>query len=112
MPGVTEMSVASLTSQRNVADCPRSMVLGSAEKEMAGAFGGGGTSFTSGFGGGGGGGGGAFFLQPAATINRDTASSATLMFRLLILNLASWSSKPQSYSTSIWPTPAWYCALE
>jgi hypothetical protein len=83
------MSVASLTSQRNVADWPRSMALGSAEKEIPGALGGGGTSFTSGLGGGGGGGGGAFFLQPAATRNRETASIATLMFRLLILKLAS-----------------------
>jgi hypothetical protein len=84
------MSVASLTSQRKVADCPRSMVLGSAvNAEILGALGGGGISFTSGLGGGGGGGGGAFFLQPSAIKNRETASNATLMFRLLILKLAS-----------------------
>src|SRR5271157_250867 len=51
MPWLISMSEASLTLQRRVADCPRSMVLGSAmNSKIAGAFGGGATSA---FGGGG-----------------------------------------------------------
>jgi hypothetical protein len=92
IPGAIDTSVASLTSHFRVADWPRSIELGSAEKLMLGAFGGAGGGVTTGFGGGGGGGGGAFFLHPAAIKNNDTATSTILIFLLLILNYASWGS--------------------
>jgi hypothetical protein len=80
------MSVASVTDQRSVADCPRSMEVGSALKEMLGAFGGGGVSFTAGGGGGGGAGGGTFFLHPAANNASSTPNQITLTCRLLNMN--------------------------
>jgi hypothetical protein len=77
------------TSHRKVEDCPRWIVLGSAEKEAtvgAAGFGGGGGC---GAGAGGGGGGGAFFLQPAANIASMTARTTQLIFRILNMNFIS-----------------------
>jgi hypothetical protein len=77
------------TSQRNVEDWPRWIVLGSAVNEAtvgAAGLGGGGAS---GFAAGGGGGGGAFFLHPAANIASTIASATQLIFRLLNMNYAS-----------------------
>jgi len=89
MPGWMETSVASLTIQRSVEDCPRSIVLGSATNcWMLGAFGGGGAG-CSGGGGGGGGGGGAFFLHPATNSIKDRLNRMLVMFRVFILNFAS-----------------------
>jgi len=83
-----EMSVAFSVLQRRVADCPRSMVEGSAVKTpITGFAGGGGGGGASTFGGGGGGGGGAFFLQPAANSIRDNPNITAVVFRCLILNL-------------------------
>jgi hypothetical protein len=78
------------TSQRSVADCPRWMLLGSAEKlATVGALGAGGAGAGAGAGGGGGGGGGTFFLHPAANIARETARQMAEIFRLLNMNIAS-----------------------
>ena len=84
-PGSIVTDVASLTDQRNVAACPRSIELGSAENwATVGALGGGATGVS--FGGGGGGGGAAatgFFLHPAANIIKKTLSRRVAIFRLL-----------------------------
>src|SRR5574340_1722247 len=70
--------VASVTDHRNVADCPRSIDVGSAVKDrIDGAAGGGGGGGASTLGGGGGGGGGVFFLQPTAN-NASIATSVTI----------------------------------
>ena len=75
-----DMSVAFATDQRNVADWPRSMVLGSAVKSLirTAADGGGGAGAAAGGGGGGGGGTGAFFLQLAADTSKTAANTAAL----------------------------------
>jgi hypothetical protein len=74
------MLVASVTDQRSVALCPRSIELGSAVNcVIVGALGGGGAGCST-FGGGGGGGGGAFFLQPATNIAKSTSKQTTLRF--------------------------------
>jgi hypothetical protein len=80
IPGLMLMLVVSPdTDQRNVADCPRSIVLGSTSKlEMAGFGGGGAGAFGSGAFGGAGGGG---FLQPCAANNSVTASKVAATFR-------------------------------
>jgi hypothetical protein len=65
------------------------MLEGSATIVLTPGFGGAG--FAGGVGGGGGGGGGTFFLQPAAKRNNENAKSMALMFRLFILNFASWN---------------------
>src|SRR5438874_2680478 len=81
---VTE--VASVTDQRSVADCPRSIELGSAVNcAMTGAFGGGGASLVTGGGGAGGGAAamGAFFLHPAANISSKILIKIVALFRLL-----------------------------
>ncbi len=82
------MSVAFPTDQRSVDAWPRWIVDGSATKVEIDGFGGGGAG-CSGGGGGGGGGGAGFFLHPAAMRNRANPNKMMLMFRLLILNLAS-----------------------
>jgi hypothetical protein len=87
-----EISVASLTDQRSVADCPRSMELGSAVNcVIVGALGGGGGGGGSGFAtGAGGGGGGGFFLQPTMnTAVKITKKQTNLICRLLNINFAS-----------------------
>jgi hypothetical protein len=88
-PGVILADVAFWLDQRNVADCPRSMVDGSTVKlaitgRGGGGGGGGGASF---LGCGGGGGAGPFFLQASAKINNEMLSSTAPIRRLLILNL-------------------------
>ena len=72
------VSVELLTDQRNVDDCPRSMLPGSAVKLLMTGLEtvGGGVSVR--VGGGGGGGGGTFFLQPDANTNNVSASSTAL----------------------------------
>src|SRR5580658_9197904 len=79
------MSVAFATDQRKVADCPRSMVAGSAVKVsiraacgLGGGGGGGGAGAAAGGGAGGGGGAGVFFLQPAAATNNTAPNTAAL----------------------------------
>jgi hypothetical protein len=81
-----EMSVASDTDQRSVADWPRSIVPGSAVNCLAG-FGGGGAGASFGGGGGGGGGGSTFFLHPAANNIKETDSNTALTFPVFILIL-------------------------
>src|SRR5882762_4117753 len=81
---VTE--VASVTDHRRVADCPRSIELGSAVNwAMTGALAvGGAVSRTAGGGGGGGAAAtGAFFLHPAANITSKTLNKIVALFRLL-----------------------------
>jgi hypothetical protein len=91
-----DMSVAFATDQRNVADCPRSMVRGSAAKSLIrGAADGGGGASALGGGGGGGGGTGAFFLQPAADKSKTVTNTAALSVLVLIrifflLGLLGW----------------------
>jgi hypothetical protein len=81
-----ETLVASLTVQLKVDDCPRSIEVGSAVKEVTpGAAGGGGAGAAC-TGGGGGGGGGAFFLQPAANIASVTHKPMVLILRLFNMN--------------------------
>ena len=86
-PGSIVTDVASLTDQRRVADCPRSIELGSAVNcAMTGAFAGaGGGVVTTGGGAGGGGAAatGAFFLHPAANITSKTLIKIVALFRLL-----------------------------
>jgi hypothetical protein len=87
-----DTSVASLTDQRRVADCPRSIELGSAVNcPIVGGFGAGGGGGASAFGGGGGGGGGgAFFRQPAINTAKNNASVQTSLICLLLnINFAS-----------------------
>src|SRR5579871_3213367 len=74
--------VAWVTVQRRVADCPRSMVEGSAEKLIEGRSGGG--AGTGAAGAGGGGGGGTFFLQAPANIRTNSPSTRMLAWRHLI----------------------------
>src|SRR5438128_1776972 len=80
--------VASLTDQRRVEDCPRSIELGSAVNcAITGAFDGGvgGSVVTTGGGAGGGGAAatGAFFLHPAANTTSKTLIHIVALFRLL-----------------------------
>jgi hypothetical protein len=70
------MSVAPVMDQRNVEDCPGSMVDGSAVKLLITGAPAGGGAVAVGVGAGGGGGGGTFFLQPAANITSATNSTA------------------------------------
>jgi hypothetical protein len=85
------MSVAFAMPQRNVADCPRSMLRGSAVKlsiRAAPATGGGGVGVgvLSALGGGGGVDTGAFFgLHPAALISNNIVNTAALSVLGLIL---------------------------
>ena len=87
-PGSIVTEVASLTDQRRVADCPRSIELGSAVNcAITGAFdgvGGGGVVTT---GGGAAGGGaaatGAFFLHPTANTTSKTLIKIVARLRLL-----------------------------
>jgi len=89
--GSMEISVAFETDQRNVADWPRSMELGSAVNWLIvtadGALGGG--AVTAGGGGGGGAGGGVFFLHPAA--NKASRIPIQITLICLFLNLNSFS---------------------
>jgi hypothetical protein len=90
MPWLIEMSVASLTLQRSVADCPRWMVDGSATNcAIEGLAGGGGGGVGSSLGGGGGGGVATFFLHPVAPMNSVNPNRIRLIFRLFIVDLAS-----------------------
>ena len=87
-PGSIVTEVASVTDQRRVADCPRSIELGSAVNcAITGAFEGAGASGVVTIGGGAGGGGaaakGAFFLHPAANITSKTLIKIVALFRLL-----------------------------
>src|SRR5712691_3056273 len=99
-----EISVAFATDQRNVADWPRSMELGSAVNASIrgdAGFAGGGASVLVGAGrfGGGGAGTGAFFLHPPANKISATANtvapSVLLFIRILVLSLL----KPQASRT-------------
>jgi hypothetical protein len=91
-----EISVALVASQRNVDDWPRWIVDGSATNdEIAGLAGGGGGAGSSCFGGGGGGGGATFFLHPVAAKNSVSPKNIMLiflMFIILIMNLALYST--------------------
>jgi hypothetical protein len=73
-----DMSVAPLTDQLNVDDCPFSIVVGSAEKlAITGGWTLGVGAGSLRVGGGGGGGGGTFFLHPDAKKNRTSISNPT-----------------------------------
>src|SRR5580658_4012166 len=90
-----DISVAPLMDQRNVEDCPGSMVEGSAVKlAITGAAWDGG-AVTTGAGGGGGGGGGTFLAQPAANNASATNIAAPNLEACnlelsLILRFSSW----------------------
>jgi hypothetical protein len=83
IPWLMDMSVALLTDQLNVEDCPRSMVDGSAEKRLivvgSTRGGGGGSVFV---GAGGGGAGGVVFLHPEANTNSVSAKRTALIVPL------------------------------
>jgi hypothetical protein len=80
-----------VTSQRNTADSPFWIELGSALNcAILGAAGGGGAGASTGAGGGGGGGGATFFLQPSAISNIEAAKQMIETFRLLNMYIASW----------------------
>jgi hypothetical protein len=87
IPWSIEISVASETTQRSVADCPRSIELGSAENcvTTGSLAAGGGVGFTA-AGGGGGGAGGTLFLQLPATISRENPIRIALIFGLRDIN--------------------------
>src|SRR5258707_1044761 len=87
-PGSIVTEVASLTDQRRVADCPRSIELGSAGNcAITGTFDGGGGGGVVIIAGGAGGVGGfsaiVFFLHPAASITSKTLIKIVALFRLL-----------------------------
>jgi hypothetical protein len=90
-----DISVALLMDQRNVEDCPGSMVDGSAVKLAITGPAGGGGAVAAGAEGGGGGGGGTFLAQPAAN-NTSTANitapslEACNLELSLILSISSW----------------------
>jgi hypothetical protein len=91
-----DMFVAAATDQRNVADCPRWIVVGSAVKEsMRGgcALGGGGGGVSTTGGGGGGGAAATFFLHPAVASKsaaaNTTALSVLVFIRILYIVMVS-----------------------
>jgi hypothetical protein len=72
-----DMSVAPLMAQRNVEDCPASIVVGSAVKLLITGVTWVGGAIAVGVGGGGGGGGGTFLAQPTAN-NTSTDSNISM----------------------------------
>jgi hypothetical protein len=99
-----DMSVALLMDQRNVEDCPGSMVDGSAVKLLiTGAAGVAGGAMATGAGVAGGGGGAAFFAQPIAnniTVSNSSAANVAapsleaynLELSLILRISSSWIS--------------------
>jgi hypothetical protein len=105
------ISVAFVTAQRSVADCPRSIVEGSAVKLPMEGFAGGGGGAGASFGGGGGGGGGVFFLHPVTTSNKVSAMSRAHIFFLFILNFCLLVSLNQTIKTICCSIRIWRTAV-